>query len=96
MAAREQLATYPRSPFYQQMFADSGHPEAFEGVWSDGMLDNVTFMGDEKTVADGLKNLFASGATEIIAHPVLAGEDQDASWNRTLDLLAALEKESLT
>ena len=83
-ASREQLATYVRSPFYQQMFADSGHPEAFEGVWSDGMLDDVTFLGDENTVADGLRGLFAAGATEVIAHPIIAGDDADASWSRTV------------
>ena len=92
-AAREQLGNYPRSPFYQQMFADSGHPEAREGAWSDGMLDDVVFMGNEETVATRLKDLFSYGATEIIAHPVVAGSDHNASWRRTLELLAAVEKE---
>ena len=92
-AAREQLGNYPRSPFYQQMFADSGHPEATEGAWSDGMLDDVVFMGNEETVASRLKDLFSNGATEIIAHPVVAGKDRDASWSRTVALLSAVEKE---
>ena len=92
-AAREQLANYPRSPFYQQMFVDSGHPEAREGTWSDGMLDDVVFMGDEEAVAARLRNLLAFGATEIIAHPVLAGVDHDTSWRRTVELLANVDQE---
>ena len=91
-AAREQLANYPRSPFYQQMFADSGHPEAREATWSDGMLDDVVFMGSEEDVAARLTELFSWGAGEIIAHPVVAGNDPDASWRRTLELLGAVQK----
>ena len=91
-AAREQLGTYPRSPFYQQMFVDSGHPEAREGAWSDAMLDDVVLMGDEETVANKLRQLVDWGATEIIAHPVMAGANRDASWRRTLEVVAAVDR----
>ncbi len=89
-SSREQLSNYPRSPFYQQMFADSGHPEATNGEWSDGMIDDVVFIGDEEQVANRLRELFAMGATEIIAHPVLAGDDRAASNQRTLEVIAAV------
>ena len=89
-ASREQLSNYPRSPFYQQMFAASGHPEASSGEWSDGMIDDVVFSGSEERVADRLQELFAMGATEIIAHPVLAGNDRAASANRALEVIAAV------
>ncbi len=89
-ASREQLSNYPRTPFYQQMFADSGHPEAFSSEWSDGMIDDVVFMGSEEQVADRLRDLFAMGATEIIAHPILAGADREASANRALEAIAAV------
>ena len=89
-AARQQLANYPRSPFYQEMFAASGHPEARDGVWSDGMLEDVVFMGSEEDVAGRLRELFDWGATEILAHPVTAGGDPQASLNRSLNLIAAV------
>ena len=90
-AAREQLGNYPRSPFYQRMFADAGHPEAFEGAWSDAMLDDVVFTGDEETVAARLREMLAWGATEVLAHPVTAGDDRESSLRRTLELVAAVE-----
>ncbi len=89
-AARQQLANYPRSPFYQEMFAASGHPEAREGAWSDGMLAAVVFSGDEETVAGRLRELFDWGATEILAHPITAGSDPQASMQRSLNLIAAV------
>ena len=89
-AARQQLANYPRSPFYQEMFAASGHPEARDGVWSDGMLEDVVFMGSEEDVAGRLRELFDWGATEVLAHPVTAGGYPQASLNRSLNLIAAV------
>ncbi len=89
-AARQQLANYPRSPFYQEMFAASGHPEAREGAWSDGMLSDVVFSGDEEAVAGRLRELFDRGATEILAHPITAGSDPQASMQRSLNLIAAV------
>ena len=89
-AARQQLSNYPRSPFYQEMFAASGHPEARDGVWSDGMLEDVVFSGSEEDVAGRLRELFEWGATEILAHPVTAGGDSQASMNRNLNLIATV------
>ena len=89
-AARQQLSNYPRSPFYQEMFAASGHPEARDGVWSDGMLEDVVFSGSEEDVAGRLRELFDWGATEILAHPVTAGGDSQASMNRNLNLIATV------
>ncbi|MBI2935394.1 MAG: LLM class flavin-dependent oxidoreductase [Chloroflexi bacterium] len=91
-AAKEQLPSYPRSPFYQQMFVDAGFPEAREGLWSDRMLDAVVLMGDEERVAGRLRELLSWGATEIIAHPVPAGHNREASMQRTLELLAAVNR----
>ena len=91
-AARQQLSNYPRSPFYQEMFAASGHPEARDGVWSDGMLEDVVFSGSEEDVAGRLRELFEWGATEILAHPVTAGGDSQASMNRNLNLIATVNQ----
>ena len=89
-AARAQLANYPRSPFYQEMFAASGHPEAREGSWSDGMIEDVVLAGDEETVAGRLRELFDWGATEILAHPITAGGDAQGSMERSLNLIATV------
>ena len=89
-AARAQLANYPRSPFYQEMFAASGHPEAREGAWSDGMIEDVVLAGDEETVAGRIRELFDWGATEILAHPISAGSDSQGSVERSLNLIAAV------
>ena len=89
-AARAQLANYPRSPFYQEMFAASGHPEAREGAWSDGMIEDVVLAGDEETVAGRIRELFDWGATEILAHPISAGSDTQGSVERSLNLIAAV------
>lgn len=87
-AAREQVGFYPRAPFYAAMFAEAGFPEAQEGTWSDAMLDAVVLSGSEERVAQRLRELLDWGATEIIAHPITAGSDREASLERTLRLVA--------
>ena len=91
-AAREQLAGYPRSPFYASMFTNAGYPEAQEGVWSDAMIDAVVLSGAEAQVADRLRQLLSWGATEIIVSPVTAGPDSQSSLRRTLNLVAEVAK----
>ena len=87
-ALREQFGNFPRTPFYVQMFKDAGFPEAAEGDWSDAMIDAVALYGGEEQVAEKLQRLLSYGATEIIASPVLSGRDPEASWERTVRLLA--------
>jgi F420-dependent oxidoreductase-like protein len=92
-AARQQLANYPRMPFYAGMFAEAGFPEALQTQqWSDAMLDAVFVSGNEKTVGDRLKSLFSQGIGEVLAHVIPSGPDPKKSTDRTLDLLAALAK----
>ena len=79
---------YPQLPFYQNMFVAAGFPEAQEGSWSDGMIDATVLSGNESQVTEKLESLFAIGATEVLASPVAAGNDQAASLDRTLRLLA--------
>lgn len=87
-AARQQLANYVRLPFYLQMLAAAGFPEAAEGAWSDRMIDAVVLSGDEARVTDRLRELFAMGAAEVLVSPVAAGSDRKASQERTLRLVA--------
>ncbi len=89
-ATREQLAIYPRAPFYQQMFAEAGFPEAAETeTWSDGMVEAVVFSGSEDKVSARINELFDWGISEIIATVVTVGDDSAASRDRTLALLSS-------
>lgn len=90
-ATRQQLATYPKSPFYQAMFAESGFPEAGETeTWSAGMRDSVVAWGNEEQVSAHIARMFDWGMGEVIVSIVTAGSDPAASRARTLDLLTKL------
>ena len=70
-AVREQIMN-PRLPFYQRMLV-ARFPEAerVPGVTAWSMRG--VLWGNEKQVEERLHELFAFGATEILAAPVLAG-----------------------
>ncbi len=85
-AVREQIMN-PRLPYYQNMLVASGYPEAKTGQWSESMIDGVVIWGDEETAAQGIQELFAMGATEVLASPITAGADRAASLDRTMKLL---------
>lgn len=89
-AFREQFQLYPRLPFYQRMLIAAGFPEAENGTWSDRMIDAGVLWGDEMRVTERLHELFAWGATEILATPILAGRDRTASLERTMRLLGGV------
>ena len=89
-----QLAEYYLSfPFYRQMFVEAGYPEAESGVWSDRMLNDVVFWGNQEKVAQGLMGLFEKGASEIIVSIVTAGKDRNTSRKRGVDVVANLCKD---
>ncbi|MCE2466135.1 MAG: LLM class flavin-dependent oxidoreductase [Dehalococcoidia bacterium] len=83
-AAMRGFGRYPQLPFYQQMFAAAGYPEAVQGAWSDGMIDGVALYGSETQVGDKLMDLLNMGAGELLVSPVAAGPDREASLDRTL------------
>jgi F420-dependent oxidoreductase-like protein len=85
-AVREQIMN-PRLPFYQRMLTAAGFPEAEQGTWSDRMIDAVVLWGNEAQVEERLHELFAFGATEILAAPVLAESSRATSLERTMHLL---------
>lgn len=90
-AAKTQLATYPKSPFYQAMFAEAGFPEAGQTeTWSKGMLDSVVAWGSEDQVAEHIYRMFDWGMGELICHVITAGPDAVASRERSLQLLGRL------
>ena len=51
------------------------------------MVDAVVLWCNEAHTTERLHALFAYGATEILASPVLAGCDRTASLDRTMHLL---------
>ena len=91
-AAVRQQVMNPRMPFYQRMLVDAGFPEATESTWSDGMIDEVVFWGDEARVAERIQEMFSFGASEVLLSPIGAGEDQAESVHRATRLLAELAK----
>ena len=90
-AALEEMAYYPTAPFYQQMFALAGYPEAEElNGWSDRMLNEIVISGPEDNVAPRLQNFFDAGAAEVLVSIIPAGPDKQASWDRAARLLGSL------
>ena len=92
VAVQQQLSNYPRLPFYQRMFAAAGFPEAAEETWSDAMIEGTVLWGNEAEVRQRLDNLYSLGATEVLVSLVHAGEDRDASLDRTMNLLGEVAK----
>ena len=92
-AMRRQFARYALAPHFQQFYTDWGFPEVSEGTWSDEMIDALVPWGSESRVAESLKELFSLGVDEILVSPVPAGDDREASHDRTLRLLAQVGSE---
>lgn len=90
-AARSRLATYPRLPFYRAMFEAAGFVVENES-WSDEMIDAVVIHGDEQTVKARLKGLFDAGIGEVIAMPIGAGSNPNASVDRAWNTIADAAK----
>ncbi len=86
-AAREQIGFYARVPFYAAMYAEAGFPNASSGI-SDELIDALVVHGDEEKVVERLRQVLAEGAGEVIAHPLLAGPDRQASLTRALTAVA--------
>lgn len=86
-AVQQQLANYPRLPFYQQMWAAAGHPEAAEETWSDGMIAATVLTGDADTVGEKMTAMLDMGISELLVTPVTAGDDPESAMDETINLL---------
>ncbi len=91
---RAKLGYFPSSPFYANMFAESGFTGSPESGWTNQMLDEVLIAGDEEAVASRIRTVFDWGASELLATPIPAGDDPDATEERTLQLLATMQTEA--
>ena len=87
---RARLGYFPANPFYANMFAQAGYADTPRSGWTNEMLDEVLIAGDEDAVANRIRTLFKWGASEILATPIPAGDDPQATEDRTLRLLADL------
>ena len=91
---RARLGYFPSIPFYANMFAESGFPGSPDSGWTNEMLDQVLIAGDEDAVAERIRTVIEWGATEILATPIPCGDDPDATEERTLKLLAQIQKDA--
>lgn len=89
-AARERLEGYLGAPFYQEMFAAAGYPEARQRTASDAMIDAVVAHGDEAETARRIRAFLDAGADEVIVSILPVDADPQASKERTLALLARM------
>lgn len=86
-ASRQQLGRYAQIPFYNAMFADAGFPDAGDD-FSDGLIDALVVHGSEQAVAERLGALLDRGFGEILAMPLVTGEDREASIKRSFAAVA--------
>ena len=88
---REQLAHYPRLPFYRAMFAASGWPMA-EGdtTWPDELLDHLVISGADDEIVAGLRHWLDQGVDELLVDPRLDPGALDRDDDRILAILAAV------
>jgi F420-dependent oxidoreductase-like protein len=91
-AARQAIGFYPRLPYYAQMLVDAGFPSAAQGEWTDEMVDAVVAHGNEDTVAQRLRAFLDVGAAEVIAAPIVVGDDRRAELDRAAKFLARLAR----
>ena len=89
---RTRLGYFPANPFYANMFAEAGFADTPESGWTNEMLDEVLIAGDEATVAERIQTIFDWGASELLATPIPAGDDPAATEERTLRILAEVQK----
>ena len=86
-AVKEQFGRYTQMPFYARMFEAAGFAEVRDGPWNDAMVNAVVVIGNEGQVAERLDGILSWGAGELLVSVVTAGQDKDASRERTLRFL---------
>jgi alkanesulfonate monooxygenase SsuD/methylene tetrahydromethanopterin reductase-like flavin-dependent oxidoreductase (luciferase family) len=86
-AAQRQVGMYARFQFYNDMFRTAGHPDASEGL-SQSLVDDLVIYGSEAEVADRLRERAAEGFGEVMAMPLVVGEDRAGSTERAYAAIA--------
>ena len=86
-AAQRQIGMYARFQFYNDMFRTAGHPEATEGL-SQALVDDLVIYGSEAEVGERLAERAAQGFGEVMALPLIVGEDRAGSIRRSFAAVA--------
>lgn len=87
--ARERLSVYARLPFYQEMFAAAGYPDARQGTLDEALLRSIVLFGDDDAVAAGVQRFLDAGLAELIVSLLPIEAERTASIDRTLRVLAS-------
>ena len=88
-ASRKELGIYSQMPFYQQMFAGAGYPLGSNNEFSDDLLDQLVFVGDEDSVGARLNQLLDSGFEQLLVMPIPVS-DRTGEEQRLIELLGRL------
>jgi F420-dependent oxidoreductase-like protein len=86
-AAQRQVGMYARFQFYQDMFRTAGFPTAAEGL-PQALVDDLVVYGSEAQVAQVLRQRAAAIAGEVMAMPLITGDDRAGSIRRSLAAVA--------
>jgi F420-dependent oxidoreductase-like protein len=85
-AARQQVRSYGRLPFYIGMFEDAGFP-LVDGQISDALLDELVVSGTPDVVAARLQAIQAAGVDEMVITQITV-KDEAAEETALIELLA--------
>jgi F420-dependent oxidoreductase-like protein len=77
-AAQRQVGMYAKFQFYNEMFRRAGHADAADGL-SQSLVDDLVIYGSEAEVAERLAERAAEGFGEVMAMPLIAGDDRAGS-----------------
>ena len=83
----ERLTFYTRLPFYQEMFAAAGYPEARNGTISKELVEDLVLTGNEAKVTAGIRRFLDAGCAELIVSLLPTGPNPEVAVDRTLKLL---------
>jgi F420-dependent oxidoreductase-like protein len=88
-AVRGALKYYAEAPFYQRMFAASGHPLGEKNAIPNSLIDAITISGDPAEIAEGLQSRLDSGIDELLLD-IVPGDDQTAEEDAVFAAVKAM------
>jgi F420-dependent oxidoreductase-like protein len=92
-AARAQVGRYGTLPNYLGMFRWAGYDDP-AGADQDRVIDALVVSGPDGAIVERLGRIIDEGAGEIIAHPILIGDDRAAEVDRVFNLVARANQEA--
>ena len=91
--ARPLVGRYTALPNYLGMFRWAGYADP-AGADQDRLIDALVVSGPDRVIIERLARIIVEGAGEIIAHPILLGDDHTAEVDRVFDLVAGANDEA--